>query len=56
MLFPFIDLRFAGFPVAEIIMPNGQMRLFKIKLVHGDYFFVKYNKYSGGIFKMDRSK
>lgn len=56
MLFPFVDLRFAGYPVAEIIMPNGQMRLFKIKLVHGNYFFVKYNKDTGGIFRLDRSK
>ena len=55
-LFPMLDLRLAGFAVALIQLPNGMWELYKIKPVHGKFFFVKFNKYSGGIYELDRTK
>jgi len=55
-LFPFLDLRFAGFPVAIIRLPTGQWDIRKIKLVHDKFFFIKFNKYSGGLYELDATK
>lgn len=53
MVFPWLDLRLAGFPVAIIIKPGGEVDFHRIKVVNDGYFFVKFNKISGGVFKLD---
>ena len=56
-LFPFLDLRLAGFPIAWIKHPDGSWDVHKIKVVHPTgLFFVKFNKYSGGVYRMDKRK
>ena len=53
MVFPWLDLRLAGFPVAIIVKPGGEIDFHRIKVVNDGYFFVKFNKISGGVFKID---
>ena len=53
MVFPWVDLRLAGFSVAIIIKPTGEIDFHRIKVVNNGYFFCKFNKISGGVFKID---
>jgi len=56
-LFPFFDLRLAGFPIAWIKHPDGSWDVHKIKIAHPTgLFFVKFNKYAGGVYRMDKRK
>jgi len=52
-MFPWLDLRLAGFPVAIIVKPGGEVDFHRIKVLHGGYFVCRFNKTSGGIFKLD---